>query len=235
MRNLDFGHNHYTWKVNFRFDFLSNEDIRNIIKKALPISKSFGIKFIEDKTEEDDSRSIQISDKKEKNSDATKIIRVFNQGIMCAAGPDIDYKEWSSIRSDLCLNILKGIDAIDLSLIDALDAQFYINVPTDKITSDIFTSLFNQSTSIKSSCPFDDPTLLDLAIMLKDGKYRLYLGIDTEHKIKESSFTRFVVAFPLLEVPTDGDFEQIISDHISKVDSWGADVARAVILPLLKE
>lgn len=235
MRNLDFGQNQYTWKVNFRFSFLSNDDISNIIKNALPVSKKFGLQFIEDKTDEDESRSIQISDKKEKKSDATKLIRVFNQGIMCAAGPNIDYNEWARIRSDLCLNILKGIDSIDLSLIGALDAQFLINVPIDKITSDIFGSLFSHSSSIKLSCPFDDPTLLDFAIMLKDDIYKFYLGVDTEHKIKESPYIRFIIAFPLMEVPTDGEFEQIILNHLSKVDTWGIDVAKSVIRPLLKD
>ena len=235
MLTFDFGQNNFTWRVNFRFNFLSNEDISNIIKKTLPLAKDFGINFIEDKTEENNLRSIQISDKRDKQSEPTKLIRVFNKGIAAGAGPGISYDEWSRIRSNLCLNILKDIDSMHISLIDALDAQFFMSIPAAKIAPDIYGSLFNQSSPMKSFCPFKDPKLLDLAIMLKDDIYRLYLGIDPEYKINEAPFVRFTIAFPLLEMPTDGDMEQVILNHITKVDSWIVDVVKSIILPLLKD
>ncbi|HIJ79473.1 MAG: hypothetical protein OEY01_11480 [Desulfobulbaceae bacterium] len=234
MEDINFDQNHFIWRLNFRFDFWNEEDINRIIRKILLVTKEFDINYIEQqKDEKEVGNVVFISNKKEARDDNTKSIRLFSQGFVCAVGPAVSYEEWKKIRSAICLAVLEHGNVDEASLVRAIDAQLIINIPNDKIEGNIFTNIFKNTSTIANSCPFENPTLLDFHVMLKDGLYKSYIGLDSEFEINDNPYHKFLIAFPIQDFPVDVNLKDSILEHFAKVDEWGKNIAKSIILPIL--
>jgi hypothetical protein len=215
----------------------SEQALKELAMAILPSCKTFGMPYINEKSEdkdEDKVYSLEISDKKDRADEATRVVNVFRKGFICWARRMGSYDDWCALRSKIVLDILEKGNIDDVGLIGAIDAHISVNVPDEKIVDDWHERLLGRVSPIISAIPIKDPSLLDLGLTLKEGMYRFHFFVDSELRVDRKQYIAFSFVFPVLEMPTSGELKSIIEAHFEKVDSWGPETARTLVSPLLR-
>ena len=128
MKIIDFGRNTYQHEIGFKFDCISPELVRDVVREMLVSKKQFSTVAKEGSTNQ-----TYLTRGEGTESSPLFQVRIGSDKIVLWAGWYVPFEKWQEWRNAILLQLTRYVEPVPIEVVGALTSQYVFLVPSENL------------------------------------------------------------------------------------------------------